>query len=50
MVETGSPWELINDEESRFRELVMENGREFFDKMVGLAYEKAHGSKIELVG
>jgi ABC-type multidrug transport system fused ATPase/permease subunit len=48
MVETGSPWDLINDEKGRFRELVMENGREFFDKMVGLAYEKTYGSKIEL--
>ena len=50
MVESGSPWELINDEGSRFRELVMENGQEFFDKMAGLAYEKQHRSNIEVGG
>lgn len=31
--EEGAPYELLNNDSSYFRKLVLENGKEFFDKM-----------------
>jgi len=38
--EEGSPYELLCKEGSYFRQLILEHGKEFYDKMYDLALEK----------
>ena len=36
IIESDSPWNLLNDNHSIFKELVLANGQKFYEKMINI--------------